>query len=86
MRCLIPQAWYKMARTRTTVATDRTEPNSLRVPKTTVPEDQDIGSCRTFAILRWVWNCNSPLFLFNPNWITSWNTTVSKKLTVTYLA
>ena len=63
MRCLIPEAWYKMARTRTTVATDRTEPNSLRVPQTPVCEDQDIGSYRTFASLRWVQYCISLLYV-----------------------
>jgi len=52
MLCLVPEAWYKMARTRTTVATDRTEPNSLRIPQTPVSEDQDTGSYRTFASLR----------------------------------
>jgi len=67
MRCLIPEAWYQMARTRTAVATDRTEPNSLRVPQTPVSEDQDIGSYRTFASLRWVRYSISPLFLFNSN-------------------
>ena len=86
MRCLIPEAWYKMARTRTTVATDRTEPNSLRVPQTPVSEDQDIGSYHTFVSFRWVRNCTLPLFLFNPNSITPRNITFSKKLTVTYPA
>lgn len=86
MQYLIPEARYKMARTRTTLATDRTESNSLRLPQKPVPEDQDMDSYLTVASLRWVRNCISPLFLFNPNWMTSRNITVSKKLTVTYLA
>jgi hypothetical protein len=86
MQYLIPEAWYKMARTRTTVATDRAEPNSLRVPQKPVSEDQDMDSSLTVASLRWVRNCISPLFFFNPNRMTSWNITVLKKLTVTYIA
>jgi len=86
MWCLIPEAWYKMAGTRTTVATDGTEPNSLRVPQTPVSEDQDTGSYLTFASLRWVQCCISLLSFFDYNWITSWHMTVSKKLTVTFLA
>jgi hypothetical protein len=49
MRHLIPEAWYKMGKACITVATDRTEPNALRVPQKPASEDQDIDSYHIIA-------------------------------------
>jgi hypothetical protein len=52
MRYIVPETWEKMARTRTAVATDRTQPTSLRVPQTPASEDQNINGHHTVASFR----------------------------------
>jgi hypothetical protein len=54
MLFVISEACNKMARTCAVVATDRTQPNSLWIPKELAAQDQDNDDHYTNAGLRWV--------------------------------